>query len=1275
MKLEGPSLLGAFKLQRLIRKGGMGEVWRGIHTDQGVPVAIKVMTGRRARNQKYIAAFRNEVESVARLDHPGVVIIFDHGNVSREAAAATNDRLVAGSPYLVMELASHGALDRLRRTLGWSELKLLLMGLLDALAHAHARGVVHRDLKPSNVLMSGPTDARPGMKLTDFGLAHALDSQREGTRESRAGTPRYMAPELFEGRFRDYGPWTDLYALGCMTYELITRQPMFPGTTSESLRRQHLYDEAPSIGPLNSLPPDFDSWLHRLVEKKPHARFQCASDAAWALVSLGDPVGWSPQDPTEIPAGADPDQVMASLANASTTTLLLPDPTLVHSVLHTQDPLAFVDTMAPSYSQSAGSTHLMPRIHAVTNVTTNFLSDTRSGISVELRVPTTPTEATSSDRPRLMDRRRPPVPLSWHRGTAPAPSMPLIGAGLSLFGLRTVRMVNRDRERDQLWEGLLAVQESNRARLVLLTGDAGVGKSRLVQWTSERAHEVGAAHVLKAVHGPFAGHTHGLAHMFARHLRCSGLSRPELRRHLRRLLQECWQVDQDYEWDALTELIAPPTAGGKSARAKVVRFSNPGERYAVYRRYLDRLGTDRPVVLWLDDVHYGSDALWFAQYLLRAQEFTPSPILILATARSDLLAERTMESHIVQQLLGLDEATRIEVGPLGPVAHSELVLALLGLESKLAAEVEVQTNGNPLFATELVGSWVKEELLEVGERGFVLREGASAKAPSSVAELWATRITNILGDSPVLKEASAAVELAAVLGLRVDANEWEAACEHAGIALTVDVFFSLVAEGLAVPDGEWWRFAHDLIRQNLVARAKQHGRWVRLNDACAKTLLGRYPRSTRGIAERIGRHLSDANRHGEALAPLLEGAEALIAGSEYRHATQLVEEFERCLKALSVPSNDQRWGRGRLIRARVLRLTGRFDEAFSLAEELVSIGWLHEWDNAEPLFELGAVAIERGDLAFAGKILTQALSLYRAAGKAAGQAQCSTALGQVAAESGDLTLATTLLRRALMQYERLDDRMGVAHCLYRLWRVVLQRGDLPLASSLLDQALALNNKLGHGLGVARCTSGLGRMALTAGLLSVASDRLQEAMELFASLDAMPGIADCLIGLAVVARRRGDHEVALVWCERALALQESTGTGDVVDTRLHIAITRLSAGEVDAAQRELLDVAQSAAQEGRRTVLARTHAALLLASARRQVWEDWGVHLGEVERLTEATRQVGSDLADTLQIAGETAIEAGRADLGRGALEIALGQWWELRDRERTAQVRKQIDTI
>jgi tetratricopeptide (TPR) repeat protein len=262
-----------------------------------------------------------------------------------------------------------------------------------------------------------------------------------------------------------------------------------------------------------------------------------------------------------------------------------------------------------------------------------------------------------------------------------------------------------------------------------------------------------------------------------------------------------------------------------------------------------------------------------------------------------------------------------------------------------------------------------------------------------------------------------------------------------------------------------------------------------------------------------------------------------------------------------------------------------------------------------------------------------------------------------------------------MQYERLDDRMGVAHCLYRLWRVVLQRGDLPLASSLLDQALALNNKLGHGLGMARCTSGLGRMALTAGLLSVASDRLQEAMELFASLDAMPGIADCLIGLAVVARHRGDHEVALVWCERALALQESTGTGDAVDTRLHIAITRLSAGEVDAAQRELLDVAQSAAQEGRRTVLARAHAALLLASALRQVWEDWAVHLGEVERLTEATRQVGSDLADTLQTAGETAIEAGRADLGRGALEIALGQWWELRDRERTAQVRKQIDTI
>src|SRR5687767_10587099 len=116
----------------------MAEVWRGMHREQQVPVAIKVITALRAQEPRSLATFRTEVQSVARLDHPGIVMVLDHGVVPDEAEAKSRGKIVAGSPFLVMELASLGSLDRVRNALDWRELVKTLLALLDALAHAHA---------------------------------------------------------------------------------------------------------------------------------------------------------------------------------------------------------------------------------------------------------------------------------------------------------------------------------------------------------------------------------------------------------------------------------------------------------------------------------------------------------------------------------------------------------------------------------------------------------------------------------------------------------------------------------------------------------------------------------------------------------------------------------------------------------------------------------------------------------------------------------------------------------------------------------------------------------------------------------------------------------------------------------------------------------------------------------------------------------------------------------------------------------------------------------
>ncbi len=141
--------LGPFSLEEVIGRGASGEVWRGVHREQGVPVAIKVLSVSRSNDRHVLEAFRNEVHAVAGLDHPGIIAVLDHGVLDDTMPEIG----IAGSPYLVMELATLGSVKHRCGRASWEEARRILSELLDALAHAHARGVIHRDIKPGNVLV------------------------------------------------------------------------------------------------------------------------------------------------------------------------------------------------------------------------------------------------------------------------------------------------------------------------------------------------------------------------------------------------------------------------------------------------------------------------------------------------------------------------------------------------------------------------------------------------------------------------------------------------------------------------------------------------------------------------------------------------------------------------------------------------------------------------------------------------------------------------------------------------------------------------------------------------------------------------------------------------------------------------------------------------------------------------------------------------------------------------------------------------------------------
>jgi serine/threonine-protein kinase len=284
---EGAIRLPPFELKNICGRGGMAEVWRAVHIEQGIPVAVKVMTDDHAREPHFVQAFANEVRAVARLHHPSIVTVLDFGVIDDEAEAASSGRLRSGSPYLAMEYASGGTLAKTKGGLEFDVIFDVLISLLDALAHAHARGVLHRDLKPANILLSGPSDLRRGLKLTDFGIAHTMEEEREPDREKESsGTPQYMAPEQFFARWRDYGPSTDLYAVGCIAFFLASGSLPFKGEIFTQLAVQHIRDPVPPLVPRHPLPDGFEAWVQRLMEKNPHERFQLAADASWALANL-----------------------------------------------------------------------------------------------------------------------------------------------------------------------------------------------------------------------------------------------------------------------------------------------------------------------------------------------------------------------------------------------------------------------------------------------------------------------------------------------------------------------------------------------------------------------------------------------------------------------------------------------------------------------------------------------------------------------------------------------------------------------------------------------------------------------------------------------------------------------------------------------------------------------------------------------------------------------------------------------------------------------------
>src|SRR4051794_20841776 len=258
--------VGRYEIMSELGRGGMATVFLARQIDLDRLVALKELAALRLPDASFAQRFLREARVAGSLSHPNIVTVHDYLQED-------------GTPYIAMEYVERGSLRPHVGSLSLAQIGGVLEGILAGLAHAERQGIVHRDLKPENIMIS--SDGAP--KIADFGIAKATNTVRTTaaltSTGTAIGTPNYMAPE--QALAEDVGPWTDLYSLGIMSFELVVGRLPHAGTEEPMaiLLRQINEPIAPPIELVPDLDPRVSDWIEQLAAKEPAERPQSAAEA------------------------------------------------------------------------------------------------------------------------------------------------------------------------------------------------------------------------------------------------------------------------------------------------------------------------------------------------------------------------------------------------------------------------------------------------------------------------------------------------------------------------------------------------------------------------------------------------------------------------------------------------------------------------------------------------------------------------------------------------------------------------------------------------------------------------------------------------------------------------------------------------------------------------------------------------------------------------------------------------------------------------------------
>ena len=1205
----GVVVAGRFQVESLAGEGGMSVVYRAVDRLTGDLVALKVLRDTDGLDAE---RFVREALVLAELSHPAIVRHITHGAVD-------------GRPYLVMEWLTGEDLDQRLERQGLSAVESVALArrVCEALAAAHARGVVHRDIKPPNIFLPGGDVARA--KVLDFGIARQQRGNHAATRTGTVlGTPGYMAPEQVRGE-RVIDARVDVFSVGCVLFECLTGRPVFEGDTAVSILARILIDDAPRTSTLRpSVPPALDDLIAAMVSRRKEDRPPDAAAVIEALDALGpmNEVGVAPAPARPVALTHGERRLVCVIAASTAGDDHVPYDNAAATMDHTMQstPPAEASTRFAALASACGG-----QLEALgTTLLVVFSGDgvardlaaraarcaltfSREGAApvalvtgrAELHegwpvgeaverafalVEAARREVGAADRVALdemtasllagsFDLQRSPAGAylkPYDEAGAADRSRPEASSAPSLLG-REVPCVGRERELATL-EALLGQTVADEgATAVVITGPAGIGKTRLASEflarTGARFGPDGVTVWLVRGDPVGAGGPFGLIAPMLRNA-AGVLGARELPAARDRIRQRFGPVLAAGRAPAeaasllawVAELAGVPFDDGDAPELAAARADPQWMGDAMLAAWEELVAAEsrvRPLLLVFDNAHWGDPvSLRFVEQALK--HHGDRPWMALAIGRDELY-------DAFPKLWETAGAQSLRVGGIAKKSAERLCRAALGdgADGALVARLIERANGSPLFLEELVRA----------------SAGGADALPESVVAMVQARVEAMEPEARrVLRAASVFGQVfwrggvAALLGGR-GATPGATPADLA----SVDEWLDELARREVIerhaqprfPAEVEWAFRHDLLR--VAAYAMLTGRDLSIGH----TLAGAWLRAAGEPNPLVlADHFARGGRSADAALCLLEAARQSLEGHDLdapiAHAAAGVTHCARArTDADDVGAIDRAEGLLRLVEAEARLWRGEPQQGAAAADEAMRLlpDGSAEWFRAA-----GEAGTARGR---AGRTAELAAWIDRAAAVAptpGAVAHWAIAFARVAVHlyyAGDITTPDRVLaavERGVVGRELgplVEARLAGAYAAR-----ATRTQDLDAVEAETLRALRAYERAGDQRNMATQQTVLGIATARGGRYDEAERWLDGSIALCRRMRLPLGVGMALRPLALVYLHRGEFARALAATREAVAWLDTTEHGSIAAAaRAELALVLFSAGDLAAADVE------------------------------------------------------------------------------------------------------------